>query len=84
MHTGLGASRRAVPFDTILAATPHRLLEKNIYGQIACPLKAGAYREASMVIVTQAIASIMNTHHGPTLLRTLSSLSDLRSSFNSS
>lgn len=65
-------------------ATPLELLSRNIYGQIACPLKAGAHREASMAIVAQAIASIAHAHKAPTLLRTFSSLSDIRNSFNSS
>lgn len=53
--------------------TPHELLSRGIYRSIACSLKAGAHREASMVIVSQAIAAVSGQSDAPTLLRTLSS-----------
>jgi len=54
-------------------ATPRELIQREIYKEIACPLKCGAHREVSMVIVTQVIASVHAGRSKPTLIRARSS-----------
>ena len=57
---GLGgqAERDGVAFATFFAsdATPIPLLKAGIYATIAVALKGGAWREASQVLATQALA----------------------------
>jgi hypothetical protein len=56
-------ARHGVEFATFFScsdgATPVNLLKANIYGQIAVALKGGPWREASMVLIAQGIASGM-------------------------
>jgi len=60
---GLGEdeARPACEFSTFFehpdGATPQALLQAGIYGQIAVPLKGGAWRAASMVMMAQALSS---------------------------
>ena len=44
-------------FSNSRGATPQELLRQNIYSQIATPLKGGAWRGVSMVMVAQALAA---------------------------
>ena len=43
-------------FSCARGSTPQNLLRKGIYNKIAVPLKGGAWREASMVMMGQALA----------------------------
>jgi hypothetical protein len=56
-------ARRGVEFSTFFAcpngATPADLLQAGIYAQIAVALKGGAWREASMVMMAEAIGNGM-------------------------
>ena len=60
---GIGgqSDRHACNFDALFSntngATPQELLTANIYSQIATPLKGGAWRDVSMVMVMQALAN---------------------------
>ena len=54
-------ARHAVRFDTFFAGeasggTPEALVGAGIYHRIATPLKGGAWREVSMILLAQAIA----------------------------
>jgi len=53
------SERHGCPFDFFLAegATPEFLKDVGIYSQIAKPLKGGAWRRASLLMVMEAIAS---------------------------
>ena len=65
---GIGgqAARHGVDFSTFFAcslgATPPDLLKRGIYTQIAVPLKGGAWREASMVMLAKALAEDPKEH----------------------
>jgi len=60
--TGNGGQgeRGGVPFESFFACengqTPQELLRAGIYKQIAVPLKGGAWREASMVMLSRTVA----------------------------
>jgi hypothetical protein len=57
---GEQTQRSACPFDRFFScvegSTPHELLKLSIYSQIATPLKGGAWRHVSMVMVALALA----------------------------
>jgi len=61
--------RGACDFDTLFSnakgATPQYLLQLNIYAQIATPLKGGAWRHVSMVMVAQGLVKRAERHRQP-------------------
>ena len=63
------AERHGCVFDVFfpnslgVTSTPHELLQRNIYSQIATPLKGGAWRKVSMVMVAQALVGELESIH---------------------
>jgi len=61
---GIGGqeARHAVDFGAFFACsegtTPHELLQKGIYNQIAIALKGGPWRHASLMVIAKALASV--------------------------
>jgi hypothetical protein len=59
------AARSAAIFDSFLAeeaagGTPRLLRQLNIYHQIAIPLKFGAWREVSMILMAKSLAATVD------------------------
>lgn len=67
---GVGQEERfACPFANFFAcdhgATPQTLLHAGVYNSIATPLKGGAWRQASMIMLAHAIQAVERTEAKP-------------------